>query len=967
MQLSPETSRQKKMLQQELLASINAYFSTFITQVKTANANNEFDINKHAENVIVPILNKIFGYNLKNANYTERKNVEAIDLIDKEKKVAFQVTSTNSLEKIKTTLERFINSDYVNKIDKLYIYILTEKKYPRLRSQIAIEKIAKGKLDFTIQENVIDVSDLYVLLNQKNDLETLINIEDFLHAQFGKGERKDRSIYKRLHNFIEKYKESCLNNFLRINFFGLAINKRPREVELYNLFVAPKFKSSNLYKQTHKKIYLDAEDLANIREKVIKSKKITSKDIRRLYNFYKLIRGKSLRAGGLKFSDLFRSLEHIAVIGNPGAGKSLMIKYAMCKILQKDHSAFSSEEIFHYIPFRIELHKYNKAKKIGSYNILTYLKKLLREEYQIEDITLEDLTEIFDKYSTLVFFDGLDEIFDVHERIDIRNDIENFTGKYTNSKTVVTSRFESYEEVKLNEKIYHTYEILDFDDDQVKAYVNNWYKLEETNQLKRSFEIKNCLEQLNSIDDEIKYNPLLLSLIVILYRNQLEIPASKLEIYESCTNTIVDQRDEREKKLEIKTAVGNRIAIFSNLAYWLFKNESEGKSHLNYENIKDFAKNYLLKKGEFHEENIAEKASKEFLEFARVRSIFHENKFTHKTFLEYFTAFYIYSSIYNKSKKEDLTNLIKNYIGSSSWSIVLELLICKIDNNQLDFEIIDEIISTQIQLKELDAIIFFLQILKHLKNISPRQTTDLIKQAIEYCLKMNDGSSEYKPDYQEIIINQLHSLAQYNKYKPYLLNSFKEIALKPDIDLVCLNVFAYEFSIISKSDILIQAIHDTKKNIDNDYIFLLKNHAKVYHESTFLDALKAFIKKYGEDKTEHIYSSYFNLPIFKTDTKFNWNTHYIFNGPIEVSRIFEKYKTLISLGITQTTLQNSAKAASYSSDPLMYEFLGPVKTDNIYFNKFILTFRKIHGSDQSYEKIPLPHDIKNYISKILSQ
>ncbi|WP_343670066.1 SMEK domain-containing protein [Chitinophaga sp.] len=960
------------MFQRKLLESINFYFSTFSAQVKTANANNEYDINIHAENVIIPILNTIFGYNLKNANYTDQKNVKAIDLVDIEKKVAFQVTSTNNIEKIKNTLEKFINSDYINKIDKLYIYILTEKKKPGLRSELAIENIVQGKLDFCIQDNVLDATDMYVILNQKNDLETLIRVEKQLHLQFGKGENKDRTFYNRLSNFIEKYKESCINNFSRINFFGLAITKRPREVELYDLFVAPNFRLSGLYGQNLHELLFDDENLAAIRKKIIKSKKKHPKEIKelkeikRLYDlYYKLLRSKSVKTGRMEFDKFFLSSKHIAVIGNPGAGKSLMIKYAICKILEKDSNVFSSAEIFNYTPFRIELHKYNKTKKSGSYNILTYLKKNLSEEYQIEDITIDDLAQIFSKYKTLVFFDGLDEIFDVHERIDIRNDIEIFTKQYENSRTVVTSRFESYEEVKLNEKIYHTYEILDFDDDQVKDYVNNWYTLEETNRSKRNFEIKNCLEQLNSVDDEIKYNPLLLSLIIILYRNQLEIPASKLEIYESCTNTIVDQRDEREKKLEIKTAVGNRIAIFSNLAYWLFKNESEGKNHVNYDNVKEFTKNYLLNKGEFQEENIAEKASKEFLEFAKVRSIFHENKFTHKTFLEYFTAFYIYSSIYNKSKKEDLTNLIKNYIGSSSWSIVLELLICKIDNNQLDFEIVDEIISTQIQLKELDAIIFFLQILKHLKNISPKKTTDLIKQAIEYCLKMNDGSSEYKPDYQEIIINQLHSLAQYSKYEQYLLNSFKEVALKPGIDLVCLNVFAYEFSILSNSDIFIQAITETNKSIETDYIFLLRNYARLQNETTYLDTLKLFIKQYGVDKTEHIYSSYFNLPIFKTDTKFNWNIYYIFTGPLDSNKIYEKYKTLISVGISQSSLQNSAKAISVSSDPILYGLLGPIKTENIYFNKFIITLRKIHGTDKFYENISMPLEIKNYISKIL--
>ncbi len=350
-----------------------------------------------------------------------------------------------------------------------------------------------------------------------------------------------------------------------------------------------------------------------------------------------------------KFSELFSEAEHIVVIGKPGAGKSSFIKYSICKILENDLNVFRYKKIYNYLPIRIELHKYNTYKKKSQCGFLDYIPLLLKEEYQIF-LSQENTSSIIKNFNTLIFFDGLDEIFDIHERVSVRNDIEAFLGLYPKVRSIVTSRFESYEEVSMSKRLFVKHEILDFNENQVEEYVNKWYSVEESSTDIRDKEIKDCLIQLNLVDKELKNNPLLLSLILLLYRNDLGIPTSKLSIYEGCTNTIVETRDTKEKKLDIKLKVGNIISVFAALAYWQFDSEKRGEA-VNFDGVKNFIKHYLIDKGEFSDDHIADLATSEFINFAKTRSIYYENKFTHKTFLEYFASYYIYSFYYGNWKK----------------------------------------------------------------------------------------------------------------------------------------------------------------------------------------------------------------------------------------------------------------------------------------------------------------------------
>lgn len=94
------------MRKKEEIEKIAELFARFRAEVENLNSLNLYDINIHAENVIIPILNIVYGLNLVNIN-NEVKNSSAIDLVDTDNRIAIQVTSTATGEKIKHTIREY--------------------------------------------------------------------------------------------------------------------------------------------------------------------------------------------------------------------------------------------------------------------------------------------------------------------------------------------------------------------------------------------------------------------------------------------------------------------------------------------------------------------------------------------------------------------------------------------------------------------------------------------------------------------------------------------------------------------------------------------------------------------------------------------------------------------------------------------------------------------------------------------
>lgn len=170
------------MNQQALLQDISKYFSRFKEQITILNANAEFSINVHAENVLIKVLNIIYDCDFENLNYSEGKNYDSIDLGDKAYKMAIQVTSTRKIKKVKDTLSKYVKNEHYKSYGNLKILILTgrQSKY----SVEAINDTVNKKFTFNQATDIIDFTTLYVKLSATNNLNKILAVKELLQEQF---------------------------------------------------------------------------------------------------------------------------------------------------------------------------------------------------------------------------------------------------------------------------------------------------------------------------------------------------------------------------------------------------------------------------------------------------------------------------------------------------------------------------------------------------------------------------------------------------------------------------------------------------------------------------------------------------------------------------------------------------------------------------------------------------------------
>lgn len=546
-----------------------------------------------------------------------------------------------------------------------------------------------------------------------------------------------------LSSFLEQYHSSLENNYSQLSFIGLGLDlsiKKGKRKKLEDLFVEPNFS-------------VDKSD-----RKKLKKSEVSLGDTK-----------------SVLLEDIFEFDSNLIILGNPGSGKSILTKYLSLKLIHKDKSIFSDKNLCDRIPFRIELRKYYAFKKENHGGLLKYLSVLMEIEYSISNVLLEDIEKIIEDNQTLILFDGLDEIFDVNDKIIIKNDIENFVTRYSNARTIVTSRIIGYDDAALIEKNAVRLTINNFSESQIEEYIKNWYLVEEEDQNVREKEIEDFLAKKEMIDEELISNPLLLSLIVILYRNNLKVPESKLEIYQSCTKTLVDKWD-LSKAIEInipEDIYKRKDTVFADLAYWQYKELSKKNGKVTYQRAKNTVGRSLTEKLKIADDFTSDYFSEQFMLYAQKRSLYFDNNFTHKTFLEYFTAFWIFSNIEKKHKKEDRDDLIKEYITNPYWHIVLELLINLIDKDQADNEIIDDLVDFQLKANE-DSSTFFLQIFSSIQNVSNLTFKNIVKTSILRLIhNEEDKNSRYRENSSFFLLSRHY---RNNSFKELINSCFKEIS-----------------------------------------------------------------------------------------------------------------------------------------------------------------------------------------------
>ena len=147
-----------KISSEELIVKIRNQIAAYQLNVKSDNKAHRYNINDRAESFTIPLFKLLFEWNnLEDLNKREA-NFPGIDLGDFNKRISIQVTSDTSLDKVKHSLNQFVENEYYNQFNRLIIFMIQEKQSSY--SQQAIDKICDNKFGFNVKQDIYELSDL---------------------------------------------------------------------------------------------------------------------------------------------------------------------------------------------------------------------------------------------------------------------------------------------------------------------------------------------------------------------------------------------------------------------------------------------------------------------------------------------------------------------------------------------------------------------------------------------------------------------------------------------------------------------------------------------------------------------------------------------------------------------------------------------------------------------------------------
>lgn len=386
----------------------------------------------------------------------------------------------------------------------------------------------------------------------------------------------------------------------------------------------------------------------------------------------------------LNTKNFLSSIHRVVILGNPGGGKSTF-SLKMCQELTKNYldKPFARRSV---TPILVVLRDYGAKKKENSISIIDFIEMTANSTYMANPP--EGAFEyLLLNGRVMVIFDGLDELLDTSYRQQITSDIELFCSLYPSVPVVVTSREVGYEQAPLNKDQFEIYLLTDFNEAQVKEYVTKWFISDEDSD---SDEIKvktsSFIKESRNVSD-LRSNPLMLALMCNLYKGANYIPRNRPDVYEKCATMLFERWDKSRDIISPLPFEAHVKPALMHLANWIYSNESLQSGVTETKLISKTA-DYLHEK-RYEDEYEAEKAAADFVEFCRGRAwVFTDMgttkygetlyQFTHRTFLEFFTAAYIVRKNHDPQK---LLKFLLPKIAKREWDTVTQLAFQRLNKN----------------------------------------------------------------------------------------------------------------------------------------------------------------------------------------------------------------------------------------------------------------------------------------------
>jgi hypothetical protein len=380
----------------------------------------------------------------------------------------------------------------------------------------------------------------------------------------------------------------------------------------------------------------------------------------------------------LDLPKIARLVHRSVLLGDPGGGKTTGTYLLMHHFATRPPEDADAGRI----PFLVELRRYAMIDPPPR-SIVGHIEDQLREHSQA-DLPPRLIELLLLNNRAIVIFDGLDELLDLARRREVARRIDNFCTEYPQARVLVTARANSYGQARLHDPEFICFGLGRFGEPQVEDYARK--RVKQAKDVRPGM-AKSFIEESKSFPD-LRYNPLLLSLMFFHYQDTGTLPSHRAELYENCAKMLIFNWDGRrgiDPKLRVRDKV---MQTLSYLAWWIYNNAPNERA-ISERRLISEAASYLRDHG-FRELDAANEAAEKLADFCRDRAwIFTETGknsrgerlygFRHQTFLEYFAAVYLAGLCQSPS---NLASFIIDHVPTQDdWWPVADLAIQIKDRN----------------------------------------------------------------------------------------------------------------------------------------------------------------------------------------------------------------------------------------------------------------------------------------------
>lgn len=367
-------------------------------------------------------------------------------------------------------------------------------------------------------------------------------------------------------------------------------------------------------------------------------------------------KGSSRRSAknSMRGDDALEKYKKIVVLGGPGAGKTTFLRfmalaYANPKLFEQTHLSTP------LLPFFVHLPKFSKENvALVDYLIAPLTKK-------ISEHATGFVNRRFDNGSAIVLLDSLDEVPAAH-RGEVMDRIREFEALFPRASIVISCRTADYEEVLEN---FTEVEVLRLSKDAITKIVNAWF-VDEKDKASRLLSLIKNDDGVASLTE----TPLLLSLLCIQFRHDLQLPKRRVELYRRCIDALLRDWDSsrgfrRESAYE-SMSDDRKERLFEHVAgkFFIEQESYEFKRDETVGAVADFIKKLGMDSSE---------AGNLLYEIERHHGILEQFSqdyfcFSHTSLQEYFVARHALS------KRIELSLATKN-IENENWLPVIEFIV----------------------------------------------------------------------------------------------------------------------------------------------------------------------------------------------------------------------------------------------------------------------------------------------------